>query len=45
MFNDEAKIDMTPYTRDYIRLTKNSQKKLKKGELDVYNLINREQRK
>ena len=42
IFTDEAKRDMSPYTRDSIRLTKNNQKKLKKGELDVYNLINRE---
>lgn len=45
MFTDEAKIDMSPYTRDSIRLTKSSQKKLKKEKLDVYQLINREQRK
>ena len=45
MFTDETKIDLSPFLRDSIRLTQGSQKKLKEGELDIYNLINREEKK
>ena len=45
MFTDECKFDLGAYTRDWIRLDSESQKKLKDGDLDVYDLINRPTRK
>jgi len=45
MFTDETKIDMSPFLRDSIRLTSGTQNKLKKGDLSIYNLINREEKK
>ena len=45
MFTDETKIDLSPFLRDSIRLTRGTQNKLKQGELDIYNLINREEKK
>ena len=44
-FSDETKIDMGSYFNDSIRLTKENKEKLKKGSQEVYNLINRPQRK
>ena len=44
-FTDETKIDMSPYTNDSIRLTNESKIKLKRGELEVYDLINRQEKK
>ena len=43
MFTDETKIDLSPFLKDSIRLTKSTQNKLKEGDLDIYNLINREE--
>ena len=45
MFTDECKFDLGAYTRDWIRLDSESQKKLKNGDLNVYDLINRTTRK
>ena len=45
MFTDECKLDLGAYTRDWIRLDSESQKKLKAGDLNVYDLINRPTRK
>ena len=45
MFSDETKIDMSPFLRDSIRLTKGTQNKLKEGDLSIYSLINREEKK
>ena len=44
-FTDETKIDMSPYTNDSIRLTNESKIKLKRGDLEVYDLINRQEKK
>ena len=44
-FSDETKIDMGSYFNDYIRLTKENKEKLKKGSEEVFNIINRPQRK
>ena len=40
-FTDETQIDLSNYVNDSIRLTKENEEKLKKGELDVYDLITR----
>ena len=40
-FSDETQIDLCNYTNDYIRFSKTNQKKIKNGELDVYELITR----
>ena len=45
MFTDETKIDLSPFTRDSIRLTKESTSKLKKGDVGIYELISRQERK
>ena len=45
MFTDETKIDLSPFLRESIRLTKGNNKKLKEGDLNIYNLINREEKK
>ena len=45
MFTDETKIDMSTFLRDSIRLTRGTQNKLKRGDLSIYNLINREEKK
>ena len=45
MFSDETKIDMSPFLRESIRLTKGTQNKLKEGNLSIYSLINREEKK
>ena len=45
MFSDETKIDMSPFLRESIRLTKGTQNKLKEGDLSIYSLINREEKK
>ena len=45
MFSDEKKIDMSPFLRDSISLTSGTQNKLKEGDLSIYNLINREEKK
>ena len=44
-FTDECKIDLSPYTKDSIRLEPETKEKLKSGDLSVYNLINRQQKK
>ena len=41
MLTDECRFDLGAYTRDWIRLDSESQKKLKVGDLNVYDLINR----
>lgn len=43
-FSDECKIDLSPYTKDSIRLEPETKTKLKSGDLSVYNLINRQQK-
>ena len=45
MFTDESKIDLSPFTRDSICLIKESQSILRKGEVDIYHLNKREERK
>ena len=45
MFTDETKIDLSPFTRDSIRLTKENTAKLKNGSVDIYELISRQERK
>lgn len=45
MFTDETKINLGCYTNDSIRLSKETKEKLKKGNADVYELINRPQKK
>ena len=44
-FTDETQIDLSNYVNDSIRLTKENEEKLKKGELDVYDLITRPKKK
>ena len=44
-FTDEFKIDLNLYTKDSIRLEHETKEKLKSGDLSVYNLINRQQKK
>ena len=44
-FTDETQIDLSNYVNDAIRLTKENEEKLKKGELDVYDLITRPKKK
>ena len=44
-WTDETQIDLCNYTNDYIRLSEESQKKLDNGDLDVYELITRPQKK
>ena len=45
MFTEETKIDLSPFTRDSIRLTKENTIKLKNGNVDIYELISRQERK
>ena len=45
LFTYETKIDLSPYVRDSIRLSKEYLDKLKKGDLDIYELINRPEKK
>ena len=45
MFTNEFKFDYRDYTRDWIRLVFESQQKLKDGDLDVYELIKRANKK
>ena len=45
LFTDETQIDMGSYTKDSIRLSKANKEKLAKGEKEVFNLINREEKK
>ncbi len=45
MFSDETKMDMSTFLRDCIRLTKGTQNKLEKGDLSIYSLINRGEKK
>ena len=40
-FTDETQIDLCNFTNDAIRLSKENQKRLDNGELDVYDLITR----
>ena len=44
-FSDETKIEMGAYVNDHIRLSKDSKEKLKKGDEDAFDLINRPQKK
>ena len=44
-FTDETQIDLCNFINDSIRLSKENQEKLKKGDLDVYNLITRQKKK
>ena len=44
-FTYECKIDLSLYTKDSIRLEPETKEKLKSGDLSVYNLINRQQKK
>ena len=41
IFTDEYRFDFGGYTRDWIRLDSNLTQKLKNGNSEVYNLINR----
>ena len=41
MFTDECKISLSPNTHDWIRLEPSMQEKLRKGEKEAYDLINR----
>ena len=41
MFTDECKVSLSSYTNDWIRLEPEFQKKLKNGEKEPYELINR----
>ena len=41
MFTDECKVSLSSYTNDWIRLEPEIQKKLKNGEKEPYELINR----
>ena len=43
-FSDETKIEMGAYVNDHIRLSKDSKEKLKKGDEDSFDLINRAQK-
>lgn len=45
MFTDECRIDLGAYTRDWVRLDSEFQQKLKNGNTEVYNLINRATKK
>ena len=45
MFTDETKIELGNYTHDFIRLSPQTREKLKNGEEEAYNLVNRPQRK
>ena len=44
-FSDETQIDLFNYFHDSIRLSKENENKLKKGELDIYDLITSPQKK
>ena len=44
-FTDETQIDLSGYIHDKIRLSKENEKKLQEGQLDVYDLITRPQKK
>ena len=44
-FTDEIKIEKGFYINDHIRLSKDNQEKLKKGDENVFKLINRPQKK
>ena len=41
MFTDETKIELRNYTYDFIRLSPQTCEKLKNGEEETYNLVNR----
>ena len=41
MFTDECKVNLSNYTNDWLRLDPEMQKKLKSGEKEVYELLNR----
>ena len=43
-FTDETQIDLSNYVNDAIRLNKKNAEKLKKGDLDIYDLITRPQK-
>ena len=43
-FTDKCSIDLSPFTKDSIRLEPETAKKLKAGDLSVYPLINREEK-
>ena len=45
MFTDECKVSLSCYTNDWIRLDPDMKKKLKQGEKDAYELINRPSKK
>ena len=44
LFTDETVIDMGSYTHDSIRLSKENREKLRKGEKEAFDLINREEK-
>ena len=44
-FTDETKIELGKYTNDSIRLSPKTREKLRKGEKEAYELINRPERK
>ena len=44
-FTDETQIDLSNYVYDAIRLTKENEEKLSQGNLDVYDLMTRPQKK
>ena len=45
LFTDEAIIDMGCYTHDFIRLSDDNKIKLKKGDKEVFKLVNKEEKK
>ena len=45
MFTDECRFYLGAYTREWIRLDSDTKKKLKKGDTEIYYLINRPIRK
>ena len=45
MFTDECRFELGSYTRNWMRLDSESKKKLKNGENEVYDLINRAAKK
>ena len=45
MFTDESKVTLSSYTNDWIRLEPEMKKKLKNGEKEPYELINRQIKK
>ena len=45
IFTDETQIKTGSFVKDSIRLSKENQEKQKSGKIEVFNLINREEKK